>query len=217
MPQSRSLVPAPAGAVAGPAHGGRAVVITDASSPIGLASAAQVAQRGDLVLMGSRYGDACERLAAGLRARGAAAFAAALDLADAGSIDRFVDSAHYLVGEIDVVVADVTPLVSAAGPYTVGAQHLAAQLVPPMIERGSGDVVLVSPEPLARTGQRHLEAWLSGLDAEFVGSGVRVSLVRSAPAGGCLAPHDVGRVVAALLEPSAPSHLRVVEVIPRMC
>nr|WP_165964945.1 SDR family NAD(P)-dependent oxidoreductase [Mycobacterium eburneum] len=213
MPRSRSFVAASAGAVAAPAHGGRAVVITEASSSIGRATAARVARGGDLVVLGSN-GDGCERFAAGLRARGAAVFAAPLDLADPASIDRFVDAAHYLVGQIDVMVTDVTPLVATAGPCAIGAQHLATRLVPPMLERGSGDVVLVSATPLARTGQRHLEAWLAGLDAEFVGTGVRVSIVRTAPAGGALAPGAVGHYVAALLEPTRRGQLRVVEVIP---
>ena len=82
--------------------------------------------------MGTRRTEICEGFAAQLRSDGAAAFAAHLDLADPISIDRFVESADYLIGSVDV-------LVSAAGLADgswVGAQHLAAQVVPPMIERG---------------------------------------------------------------------------------
>jgi short-subunit dehydrogenase len=169
-----------------------------------------LAANGHLVLMGSRRTEICERFAARLRSNGAAAFAAHLDLADPMSIDRFVESADYLIGSADV-------LVSAAGLADrswVGAQHLAAQVVPPMIERGSGDVVLISPElvgPSPATARRLLENWAAGLEAEFIGTGVRASIVRST-GGGAVAPGDIGCLIATLLD-SPRMHLRVVDVI----
>jgi NADP-dependent 3-hydroxy acid dehydrogenase YdfG len=187
-----------------------------------------LAANGDLVLMGSRRTEICERFAARLRSNGAAAFAAHLDLADPMSIDRFVESADYLIGSADV-------LVSAAGLADrswVGAQHLAAQVVPPMIERGSGDVVLISPElvgPSPATARRLLENWAAGLEAEFIGTGVRASIVRSTGGGARpvtmraaqrpeeagnmqLSPGDIGCLIATLLD-SPRMHLRVVDVI----
>jgi hypothetical protein len=134
---------------------------------------------GHLVLMGARRTDVCERLATRLRSDGAAAFAAYLDLADPSSINRFIESAGYLVGAVDVLV---TAAGLADGSW-VGAQHLAAQVIPPMIENQHGDVVLVSPElvgPVPPGAQRMLETWMLGLQAEFVGTGVRASIIRSA-------------------------------------
>lgn len=128
--------------------------------------------------MGTRRTDICERLATRLRSAGAAAFVAHLDLDDPPCIDRFVKSADYLIGAVDV-------LVSAAGLTDgswVGAQHLAAQVIPPMINNLRGDVVLISPELIGAspaTAHRMLEAWVCGLDAEFVGTGVRASIIRS--------------------------------------
>ena len=189
-------------------------MITGASSAVGLATAARVALRGDLVLMGGD--DACERVAERLRARGAAAFAAPLDLADPCSIDRFLATTRYLVGQIDALVTDV----GLAHPDSLlGAQHLAAQVVPSMVDNERGAVVLISPEllgaaPPLRAVHRELDAWVSALDAEFIGTGVRVSLVRSAPERGVAAPGDVGRLVAALTDPAESRQLRVVEVIP---
>ena len=180
--------------------------------------------------MGTRRTEICEGLAAELRSDGAAAFAAHLDLADPISIDRFVESADYLIGSVDV-------LVSAAGLADgswVGAQHLAAQVVPPMIERGRGDVVLISPEligPSPATARRMLENWAAGLEAEFIGTGVRASIVRSADGGARpvtmraaqrpeeeeagnmqVPPGDIGCLIATLLD-SPRMHLRVVDVI----
>jgi hypothetical protein len=188
----------------------RTVVITEASSPVALATAARLAAGGHLVLMGSRRTHICEEFAARLRYGGAAVFAAHLDLADPPSIDRFVQSAGYLVGAVDV-------LISAAGLTDgswVGAQHLAAQVIPPMIDSRRGDVVLISPELVGASpagARRMLEAWVCGLDAEFVGTGVRASIVRST---GQAPPHDVGCLIAAAIGSPERMHLRVVDVIP---
>jgi NAD(P)-dependent dehydrogenase (short-subunit alcohol dehydrogenase family) len=188
----------------------RTVVITEASSPVALATAARLSACGDLVLMGSRRTQLCEEFAARLRSGGAAVFAAHLDLADLPSVDQFVETADYLVGTPDV-------LVSAAGLADgswSGAQHLVAQVVPPMIDSRRGDVVLLSPELIGSSppgGRRMLEAWARGLDAEFIGTGLRASIVRSAgpvPAG------DVSCLIAAAISLSARMHLRVVDIIP---
>jgi NADP-dependent 3-hydroxy acid dehydrogenase YdfG len=193
-------------------------MLTGASSPVARATAARLARRGDLVLMGSRRTEICERLAARLRTQGATAFVAYLDLADTSSIDWFLESARYLVGEVDVLVTDAG--LSAAETHVVGAQHLAAQVIPPMIGHGGGDVVLVSPDILAgatsaRTAacRRALDRWLSGLDAEFVGTGVRASIIRSAGIGSRVAPGDVACVIAAMLGSGESMHLRLAEVI----
>jgi hypothetical protein len=173
-----------------------------------------LAAGGDLVLMGTGRLDICERFAAQLRSDGAAAFAAYLDLADPPSIDRFVKSADYLIGAVDV-------LVSAAGLADgawVGAQHFAAQVIPPMIDNRYGDVVLISPELIggsSATARRMLEAWVAALDAEFVGTGVRASIIRSTGTGGSrpLPPGDVGRLIASAISSPERMHLRVVDII----
>ena len=192
----------------------RAVVITEASSPVALATAARLAAGGDLVLMGTRRTDICERFAAQLRSDGAAAFATYLDLADPPSIDRFVESADYLIGSVDVLVSSA----GVADGSWVGAQHFAEQVIPPMIDRGRGDVVLISPGlvgPSTPTADRILEAWAAGLDAEFVGTGVRASIIRSTGTGGTrpLPPGDVGCLIAAAISSAERMHLRVVDVI----
>ena len=188
----------------------RAVVITEASSPVALATAARLAADGDLVLMGTRRPDICERFAAQLRADGAAAFAAHLDFADPPSVDRFVRSADYLIGAVDV-------LISAAGLTDgswVGAQHLMGQLIPSMIDNRRGDVVLISPALVGGSSvaaRRMLETWAAGLEAEFVGTGVRASIIRST-GGEAVAPGDIGCLIASMLD-SPQKHLRVIDVI----
>ncbi|HXS85858.1 MAG TPA: SDR family NAD(P)-dependent oxidoreductase [Mycobacterium sp.] len=187
----------------------RAVVITEASSPVAFATATRLAAGGHSVLMGSPRPQAAEDFAARLRGRGASVFAAHLDLADPTCIDGFLESVDYLIGEVDGLISGA----GVAERSWVGAQHLVTHLVSPMIDNGRGDVVLLSPELVgasAAGADRLLDAWICGLDAEFVGTGVRASIVRST---GAVPPDDAGRLIAATI--TAPDmHLRVVDVIP---
>jgi NADP-dependent 3-hydroxy acid dehydrogenase YdfG len=188
----------------------RTVVITEASSPVARATAARLAAGGDVVLMGSSRARVSEEFAARLRSGGAAVFAAHLDLADLPSVDRFLETADYLVGVPDV-------LVSAAGLADgswEGAQHLVAQLVPAMIDGGHGDVVLLSPELVGASppgGRRMLEAWAHGLDVEFIGTGLRASIVRST---GKVPADDVSCLITAAIDSTTRGHMRVVDIIP---
>ncbi|WP_343574598.1 SDR family NAD(P)-dependent oxidoreductase [Mycobacterium sp.] len=187
----------------------RAVVITEASSLLAFATATRLAAGGHSVLMGSPRPDVGEDLATRLRARGASAFAAHLDLADPLSIDGFLESVQYLIGDVDGLISSA----GVAERSWVGAQHLVTQLVSPMLDNGRGDVVLLSPElvgPSPAGADRMLDAWIGGLDAEFVGTGVRASIVRS---NGVVPPEDAGGLIAAMLT-SPDMHLRVVDVIP---
>jgi NAD(P)-dependent dehydrogenase (short-subunit alcohol dehydrogenase family) len=188
----------------------RAVAITEASSPVGFATAARLAAGGHTVVMGSRRLQVCEEFAARLRSGGADVFAAHLDLADPLSIDGFLESVDYVVGEVDALISTV----GVAAKCWVGAQHLVTQLVTPMIDHGRGDVVLLGPELIGvphAGADRMLEAWISGLDAEFVGTGVRASIVR---ADGVVPPDDAGRLIAATICAPDDVHLRLVDVIP---
>jgi NAD(P)-dependent dehydrogenase (short-subunit alcohol dehydrogenase family) len=126
----------------------RSVVVTGASSGIGLAMAQQLARAGHMVVLGARRTEICEKVATKLRAEGATAFAVALDLPDPSSIDRFVESARYLVGPVEV-------LISNADVDVHGAQHLAAQLIPSMVYT-TDDVAQVIGSMINRTGRTHL-------------------------------------------------------------
>lgn len=185
------------------------MVITEASSPVAFATATRLAAGGHSVLMGSPRPQAGEDFAARLRCRGASVFAAHLDLADPTCIDGFLESVDYLIGEVDGLISGA----GVAERSWVGAQHLVTHLVSPMIDNGRGDVVLLSPELVGASpagADRLLDAWICGLDAEFVGTGVRASIVRST---GSVPPDDAGRLIAATI--TAPDmHLRVVDVIP---
>ncbi|MEZ0382896.1 SDR family NAD(P)-dependent oxidoreductase [Mycobacterium sp. pW045] len=192
------------------AHPPRAVMIITEAFGIAQTAAAQLAAHGHLVLIGSRQPDRAERFAAQLRQGGRSAFAARLDFADPQTIDRFLTTAEYLIGTPDVLITDFG--LSAERTW-VGAQILATQVIPAMIANGPGDVVLVSPElvgPGDAVRRREFDAWAAALDAEFVGTQVRASTVRSAPAGGVTCAEDAGRLVASMI--TGP-RLRLVELL----
>jgi NADP-dependent 3-hydroxy acid dehydrogenase YdfG len=153
------------------------------------------------VVLASRNIGACEAAAAALRDAGAVAHALPLDLTDGYSIDRPASRAPELVGVIDVLVSNAglsrpswvvttDPATYLAMLHTnlVGAQHLVARLVPAMREVGGGDLVFLSsdvaignPRPgmASYTAPKHaLEGWVSVLEVEFEGTGVRASIVR---------------------------------------
>lgn len=186
----------------------RAVVITEASSPVAFAAAMRLAAGGHSVVVGSPRPDAGEQLAARLRSRGSSVFAAYLDLVDPLSVDGFLESVDYLIGDVDGLISSA----GVADRSWVGAQHLVTQIVSPMLDQGRGDVVLLSPELVGASpagADRMLDAWICGLDAAFAGTGVRASIVRS---NGAVPPDDAGRLIAAMIT-SPDTHLRVVDVI----
>lgn len=182
----------------------RNVLVTGASSGIGLAAAEHFAGAGDRVVLAARKVDLCEQAAARLRAKGAVAHAFPLDLIDSASIEQLVSATVAAIGPVDTLVSNAglsRPCRSAnTDPSTlraiietnlVGAQQLAARLIPAMREAGTGDLVFVSsdvvggrarPGMSAYTASKHaLEGWISVLHAELEGTGIRASIVRPGP------------------------------------
>src|SRR6202167_5834679 len=137
----------------------RPVIVTGASSGIGLATARALAARGHPVVLGARRLDRCREVALEIGKDGGEAHAFRLDLSDRGSIASFVENAGGAVGEIDILVSsagqnrpdatiDASPGAFAAlvGVNLVAAHEMVGLLVPSMVERHHGDVVLVTSE-----------------------------------------------------------------------
>ncbi|MGW5570963.1 SDR family oxidoreductase [Nocardia thailandica] len=181
----------------------RPAIVTGASSGIGAATAVALAELGHPVALGARRVPTCEALAARIRDKGGVAFAHRLDVTDDDSVEEFVTAAEKELGDIEI-------LVSAAGVVRFGAAHemsspdfvrqldlhlagphrMVRRLVPGMVERQRGDVVLIGSDcalsPRPRMGAYN--AAKSGLEAlsvqmrqELEGTGVRVSMVRPGP------------------------------------
>jgi NADP-dependent 3-hydroxy acid dehydrogenase YdfG len=187
----------------GPHPDVRPVAVTGASSGIGAAIATQLAEAGHPVVLGARRVERLEDLASKLRADGHQAAAVALDLTDPSSVETFARRAEDAHGPIEVLVSnagDVWPqAVHATEPATftrqvqvnlLGAQGLVHAVVPGMVDRGRGDVVLVTsdvvrvPRPLMgayMTAKHGLEGMARAMQMELEGTGVRAGIVRPGP------------------------------------
>ncbi|WP_378742493.1 SDR family oxidoreductase [Nocardia brasiliensis] len=181
----------------------RPVLVAGASSGIGAATAATLAELGHPVALGARRVDQCVELADKIRADGGEAFAHRLDVTEAASIEQFVAAAEAALGPIEVLVSSAGDIefspVHEMDPerfrqqvqvHLVGAHRLVHRVLPGMLERRRGDVVLISsdcaPEPRPRTGaysaaKAGLEAMANQMRMELEGTGIRASLVRPGP------------------------------------
>lgn len=94
-------------------HGRRALV-TGGTRGLGRAIVERLVQEGCAVALCARSGDVVERTVAELRAGGATAFGAAVDVTDEQSLTRFVDDAARELGGLDLLVANAGG--SSGGP-----------------------------------------------------------------------------------------------------
>ncbi|MFD1543742.1 SDR family oxidoreductase [Nonomuraea guangzhouensis] len=181
----------------------RPALVTGASSGIGAATATLLAAKGHPVALGARRADKCHELADALKKDGAETFAHALDVADSESVQHFVSAAADALGAPEIVVCgagdlsaerihelDSAGFAAQVGVHLVGAHRLVSQVVPGMVERGRGDVVLVSSDvvraPRTRMGayvaaKNGIEGMARVLQMELEGTGVRASIVRPGP------------------------------------
>jgi len=181
----------------------RPALIAGASSGIGAATAIALATAGYPVALGARRADKCEELAATIRAGGGEAVACPLDVSDDESVKRFTATVADELGPAEILVScagdlsahlvhelDTAEFLRQVDVNLVGAHRLVSAIVPGMVARRRGDVVLVSSD-VARTPRPRMGAYVatkSGLDGmaaamqmELEGTGVRVSVVRPGP------------------------------------
>ena len=181
----------------------RTALVAGASSGIGAATAIALATAGHPVALGARRAGKCEEVAAIIRSGGGEAIVSPLDVSDDESVRRFAATVADRLGPPEILVScagdlaahlvhelDSAEFLRQIEVNLVGAHRLVSAIVPGMVARRRGDVVLVSSD-VARTPRPRMGAYVaakSGLDGmaramqmELEGTGVRVSVVRPGP------------------------------------
>lgn len=123
------------------------VVLTDSGPGAALDTARRFALFGHTVVIGARLAADAEQAARVLRGRGTATFGVYLDLTDLSSVNAFATSAAYLAGPIDVMIVGgpvTTAAISDDQGYSLGVQHLAAQLLCATPRRHDADLLVVA-------------------------------------------------------------------------
>jgi len=183
---------------------GRVALVTGATSGIGAATAALLAERGAHVLVAGRDVSRGEGMVAAIRERGGKADFLAADLGEAESVRRLAREAARLGGGgVDILVnnAGIFPFgpTEQASPSDVDAVYdlnvkapfyLVAALAPGMAERGHGAIVNVSTMvadygaagmALYGSSKAALNLLTRAWAAEFGPRGVRVNAVQPGP------------------------------------
>ncbi len=186
-----------------PHPGRRTAVVTGASSGIGAATAIALATAGHPVALGARRAGKCEELAATIRAGGGEALALPLDLSDDASVKAFTGGVADELGPAEILVSSAGDLAAQQvhemdpGEFLhqiqvnlVGVQRLVSAIVPGMVTRQRGDIVLISSDvvrmPRPRMGayvaaKNGIEGMARAMQMELEGTGVRASIVRPGP------------------------------------
>lgn len=170
-------------------------LVTGASSGIGEVFALHYAERGHDVVLAARNETELARVAAACRGLGAEAEVVVVDLATATGVERLGAEC----GSVDILVANAGVTYAASVGTTdrdrldsltylmaTGVVRLCEIVVPRMVERGSGDVVVVSSiaafTPMRKAGpyaaaKSYATAYARSLSLEVADKGVRVTAV----------------------------------------
>lgn len=144
----------------------RPAIVAGASSGIGAATAVELAAQGHPVALGARRVEILEDLAGKIRAEGGTAFAHRLDVTDQASVDEFVAASEAAIGPTEILVSgagdiefgliqdmDPADFAHQVQIHLIGAQRMAHAVLPGMLARRRGDVVLISSDCAPRRGR----------------------------------------------------------------
>ena len=135
----------------------KVVLITGASSGIGVGIALELAKAGASVVLGARRTDRLEAVAEDIRAAGGTVMTRRLDVADRADVFGFAEAARKAFGRVDAIVnnAGIMPLSPMAAMKVdewdrmidvniKGVLNGIAAVLPEMTERGSGHIVNIA-------------------------------------------------------------------------
>lgn len=178
---------------------GKVAAVTGAASGIGLACARAMADQGARVVLVDRDGAKAEGLAAGIPG----AMALAVDLMDPGSVAGMMPAILERAGRLDIFHANAGAYVGGeiwAGDtaqwdrmlnLNINAAFRSVHAVlPHMIERGSGDIILTSSiagvvpvvwEPIYTASKFAVQAFCHTIRRQLAPKGLRVGAVLPGP------------------------------------
>ncbi len=137
---------------------GKVAIITGSTRGIGRAIAEEMARAGARVIISSRKADACEEVAAAIRAEGFEALPIACNISKKAELENLVAETRKAYGQIDVLVCNAAlnpyygPMAGASDEVftkimAVNIQSnlwLCNMVMPEMAERKDGSVIIVS-------------------------------------------------------------------------
>ena len=181
----------------------RPALVAGASSGIGEATAIRLARNGFPVALGARRVEKLDEIVGQIRADGGEAIAVHLDVTDSDSVKSAVERTTSELGEIEVLVAgagdtyfgkldsiSTEQFDSQIQIHLVGANRVAAAVLPGMIERRRGDLIFVGSDVSLRqrphmgaygAAKAALVAMVNNYQMELEGTGVRASIVHPGP------------------------------------
>src|ERR1700757_1403489 len=181
----------------------RPPIIAGASSGIGEATAIELAAHGFPVALGARRVEKLNDIVGKINPEGGEAVGFHLDVTDPNSVKSFVAQSVEALGDIEVLVtgagdtyfgklAEITTeeFDSQLQIHLVGANRLAAAVLPGMIERQRGDLIFVGSDVALRqrphmgaygAAKAALLAMVTNFQMELEGTGVRASIVHPGP------------------------------------
>jgi len=135
----------------------KVVMITGASSGIGRGLALEVARGGARVGLIARRADVVQEVVREIEAVGSKAIALPADVQDAKSLSAAADKLREEFGPIDILIAnagigptrdaadiDAAEIAGVINVNVIGAANSAAAVIPEMVTRGSGQLVVIS-------------------------------------------------------------------------
>ncbi|MBX7432046.1 SDR family oxidoreductase [Mycobacterium sp. Y57] len=181
----------------------RPALVAGASSGIGEATAIELASHGFPVALGARRVEKLREIVGKIRADGGEAIAVHLDVTDPDSVKSAVEQATTELGDIEVLVAgagdtyfgkldsiSTDQFESQIQIHLIGANRVAAAVLPGMIERQRGDLIFVGSDVALRqrphmgaygAAKAALVAMVTNFQMELEGTGVRASIVHPGP------------------------------------
>ena len=135
----------------------KVVMITGASSGIGRGLALELARGGAKVGLVARRADVVQEVVREIEAVGSEALALPADVKDAGSLAAAAEKLRAEFGPIDILIAnagigptrdasqiDAAEIAGVINVNVIGAANSAAAVIPEMVKRGSGQLVVIS-------------------------------------------------------------------------